>query len=349
MPRRVGSPNASVIADTVAVNAPESSWHWASSRPRRYSTYPRSGNSLHIAYRPSPRTEPRCRHRHERADHRGPAPGGGPRAAPLDRRPRHGARRRASATTATSASRSPSPSPAARCATRSRTGSPARSRRSPVSPASTLDFTVMTDQEREDLRDQAARRRPAPPPARARPTATPRAQAIPFAEPGSKTRPLLISSRQGRRRQVERHRQPRRRARPAGLLGRRRRRRHLRLLDPAHARHRPRPGRDRRDARAAGELGRALHLDRLLRARGPGRHLARPDAAQGARAVPHRRVLGRPRLPAHRHAARHRRHRPQPQPVPAPRRGVRRHHAAARRAEGRPRCRRRWPPRSTCP
>ena len=37
------------------------------------------------------------------------------------------------------------------------------------------------------------------------------------------------------------------------------------------------------------------------------------------------------------------------QPVPAPRRGVRRHHAAAGRAEGRPRCRRRWPRRSTCP
>ena len=36
-----------------------------------------------------------------------------------------------------------------------------------------------------------------------------------------------------------------------------------------------------------------------------------PDAAQGARAVPHRRVLGRARLPARRHAARHRRHRSQ--------------------------------------
>ena len=48
-------------------------------------------------------------------------------------------------------------------------------------------------------------------------------------------------------------------------------------------------------------------------------HLAGPDAAQGARAVPHRRVLGRARLPARRHAARHRRHRPLARPVPAPR------------------------------
>ena len=69
------------------------------------------------------------------------------------------------------------------------------------------------------------------------------------------------------------------------------------------------PGRDRPDAAPARDVGRALHLDRLLRARGPGRHLARPDAAQGARAVPHRRVLGRARLPARRHAAGHRRHR----------------------------------------
>ena len=45
---------------------------------------------------------------------------------------------------------------------------------------------------------------------------------------------------QGRRRQVERHDQPRRRARPAGVLGRRGRCRHLRLLDPPHARCRSR-------------------------------------------------------------------------------------------------------------
>ena len=36
--------------------------------------------------------------------------------------------------------------------------------------------------------------------------------------------------------------------------------------------------------------------------------VARADPHQGARAVPHRRALGRDRLPPHRHAARHRRH-----------------------------------------
>ncbi len=63
---------------------------------------------------------------------------------------------------------------------------------------------------------------------------------------------------------------------------------------------------DRRRHRAARGQRRAPHLDGVLRPRGPGRHLAGPDAAQGARAVPHRRVLGRARLPRGRHAARHR-------------------------------------------
>ena len=80
---------------------------------------------------------------------------------------------------------------------------------------------------------------------------------------------------------------------------------------------------------------RAAHLDGLLRPRGPGRHLARPDAAQGARAVPHRRLLGRARLPRRRHAARHRRRLAVDRAVPPARRGDRRHHAAARRAAGR--------------
>ena len=43
----------------------------------------------------------------------------------------------------------------------------------------------------------------------------------------------------------------------------------------------------------------------------------------------------------------HRRHRHLAQPVPAARRGLRRHDAAAGRPEGRPACRRRWRPRST--
>ena len=155
--------------------------------------------------------------------------------------------------------------------------------------------------------------------------------------------------RQGRCRQVQRHDQPRRRPRPAGPLGGRHRRRRVRLLDPPHARHRPRAGRDRPDARATGAVGRPLHLDGLLRARGPGRHLARPDAAQGAGAVPHRRLLGRSRLPAGRHAARHRRHRAQPQPVPAPCARC----SSSPRPSPRPRrwpgCPRRWPRRCTSP
>ena len=49
----------------------------------------------------------------------------------------------------------------------------------------------------------------------------------------------------------------------------------------------------RRRDRAARGLRRPADLDGLLRPRGPGRDLARPDVAQGARAVPHRRLLGR--------------------------------------------------------
>ena len=92
-------------------------------------------------------------------------------------------------------------------------------------------------------------------------------------------------------------------------------------------------------------VGRALHLDGLLRPGGPAGHLAGPDAAQGPRAVPHRRVLGRARLPARRPAARHRRHRAVAGAVPAPGRGVRRDHAAAGGPEGGAARRRSWPRR----
>ena len=210
-----------------------------------------------------------------------------------------------------------------------------RWRRSTASTRVALDFTVMTDQEREDLRKMlhgdpgdTAGQAPGPRPRRG--------SQVPFAQPGSKTRPLLISSGKGGVGKSQRHRQPRGRARPAGPLGRRRRRRHLRLLDPAHARRRSRPGRDRRDARAAGGVGRALHLDRLLRPGGPGRDLARPDAAQGARAVPHRRVLGRARLPARSTCRRAPATSPSSLSQYLPRGEVlRRHHAAAGRPEGR--------------
>ena len=66
-------------------------------------------------------------------------------------------------------------------------------------------------------------------------------------------------------------------------------------------------------------------------------HLARADAPQGARAVPHRRVLGRARLPARRPAARAPATSRSRSPSSCPRaEAAHRHHAAARRAAGRP-------------
>ena len=59
---------------------------------------------------------------------------------------------------------------------------------------------------------------------------------------------------------------------------------------------------------AAGGRGRAEgRQHRLPGRRGHRADVARADAHQGRRAVPARRALGRARLPAHRHAARHRR------------------------------------------
>ena len=69
----------------------------------------------------------------------------------------------------------------------------------------------------------------------------------------------------------------------------------------------PDPG--RRHDPSADRPRREGHLDRDVRPRQPAGGLAGPDAAPGARAVPHRRLLGRPRRPAARPAARHRRHR----------------------------------------
>ena len=207
----------------------------------------------------------------------------------------------------------------------------------------------MTDEEREAAAQDGCTATRRPPPARRQAHGHAEGRKIPFAEPGSKTRPLLISLGQGRRRQVERHRQPRRRAGPAGPLGRRRRRRHLRLLDPAHARRRPRAGRDRRDdacrPRAWGvrciSIGYFVPEGQAVIWRGPMLHKALEQFLTDV-------FWDEPDFLLDRHAARHRRHRPQPQPVPAAGRGLRRHHAAAGGPEGRPRCRRRWPRRSTC-
>ena len=111
---------------------------------------------------------------------------------------------------------------------------------------------------------------------------------------------------EGWRRQVVGHHEPRDRAGRSREIGRGGRRRCVGLLDAADARRdasaRPRRRRDR-PARCA---RRAARVDGVLRPRGPGRRLARPDVAQGARAVPHRRALGRARLPPRRHAPRNR-------------------------------------------
>ena len=90
------------------------------------------------------------------------------------------------------------------------------------------------------------------------------------------------------------------------------------------------------------------HLDGVLRARGHAGDLARSDAAQGDRAVPRRRVLGRPRLPAVRPAAGHRRREHLARLVHPGRVDGRRDDAAGRRAHGRRSAPARWPSARTC-
>ncbi len=80
----------------------------------------------------------------------------------------------------------------------------------------------------------------------------------------------------------------------------------------------------------------ALPLDGLLRPRGPAGHLAGADAAQGDRAVPGRRLLGRARLPAGRHAPRDRRRHAVARPGDAEGRDRRGHHPPGGRPTGRP-------------
>ena len=179
-----------------------------------------------------------------------------------------------------------------------------------------LEFGVMSDDERGKVRELMG----------GGGTANPQGghghaegKAVPFNEPGNKTRPLLISSGKGG---VGKSSVTVNLAVALAAQGYK-----VGVVDAdIYGYSIPRMLGTDRDPVVIDDMlvppeanGVTLHLHRLLRARGPGGHLARPDAAQGARAVPRRRVLGRPRLPAHRHAARHRRHRAQPQPVPAPR------------------------------
>ena len=159
-------------------------------------------------------------------------------------------------------------------------------------------------------------------------------RAIPFAEPGAKTRVLLIASGKGGvgKSSVT--------ANLAIALAQRGKK--VGIVDadvwgfsiPRMLGVDPPAGPRRPHAHPARGQRRAGHLHGLLRRGGHAGHLAGPDAAQGARAVPDRRVVGRSRLPAGRPAPGHRRHLDLAGPVPAPVRGLRRHHAAAGGPEG---------------
>ena len=104
----------------------------------------------------------------------------------------------------------------------------------------TVDFTVMSDDEREALRQRlhgdGGRGHGH---GHGQPQGHAEGREIPFAQPGSRTRPLLISSGKGGvgKSSVTTNLAVALAAR--GHSRGRRRRRHLRLLDPPHARRRP--------------------------------------------------------------------------------------------------------------
>ena len=141
---------------------------------------------------------------------------------------------------------------------------------------------------------------------------------------------------QGRGGQVLGHGEPGRGPHPGRLRRGHPGRRRLRVLRAEDAGHHHRPADHRRPGGPADGQRGPLPVDGLLRGRRHAGHLAGPDAAQGARAVPGRRLLGRARLPADRHAPGHGRRDPLPRPVPDQDRGLRRHHAAAGRPAGGP-------------
>ena len=111
------------------------------------------------------------------------------------------------------------------------------------------------------------------------------------------------------------------------------RRRHLRPQPADDDGHRGPPRERRRpDHGADGKLRRAGHQHRLPGRRRPGHDLARPDGHPGAGATAAPDALARPRLPADRHAAGHRRHRAHAQPARAADRRRDRDDAAGHRA-----------------
>ena len=119
---------------------------------------------------------------------------------------------------------------------------------------------------------------------------------------------------QGRGGQVVGHGQHRRRSRRQGLHRRRHGRRHLGLLGATHVRCRRPSDRRRPNPRrspltnAGGRRAPQGRLDGLpRRERVDLAELARPHPQPGGAALPRRRAVGRDGLPAHRHAAGHRR------------------------------------------
>ena len=154
-----------------------------------------------------------------------------------------------------------------------------------------IEFTSMTDEERATLREKL----------HGDPGATAgthqghghaEGREIPFADPSSRTRVLLIASGKGgvgkssvtANLSIALAQQGKRVAVVDADVWGFSIPRMLGVDRPAGA-HRP-------DDRSTRGLRRDLHLDGLLRRGGAARHLARPDAPQGARAVPDRRVLG---------------------------------------------------------
>ncbi|CAB4878817.1 unannotated protein [freshwater metagenome] len=239
---------------------------------------------------------------HPGSDHRRVAARGGPRTPPFHRGPRHG------------------PHHPDRCRGRAGPGGPHCARLSVAQRDPEAGHRCRATACRGSLgvarlhRDDRRRARERPPDDDGRPGIngwlTTRPRTCPG--PGDPLCPAGIPDAaaadrvgQGRCRQVERHDEPCGGACTERLQRRRRGCRYLRVLHSADARGQRRSRGDRPDAHPVRGMGRSLHFDRLLRARGAGSHLAWADAAQGARAVPHRRVLGRARLPAHRHAARY--------------------------------------------
>ena len=195
-------------------------------------------------------------------------------------------------------------------------------RRSPACQRVALEFDVMTPGRARRADDAAARRRHRADEGRSSSTAS--------------TRVIAVASGKGGVGKSTLTREPRRRA--STLLGQR-----IGVLDADVYGHsiphllgiHQRPVVVDTHDRAARARRPEADVDRLLPRRQRAGDVARPDAAPGARAVPHRRALGRARHAPRRHAARHRRRLDLARPAAAARRGRGRDDAAAARAGGR--------------